>query len=170
MTTGPRIRLAHAEDLPALREIEREAGEPFRALGMSAIADDEPPSLATLSGYQRDGRAWVCTDGHPVAYLIADVVDGNAHIEQVSVRPSHARRGIGRDLIDTLAAWAAARGLAGLTLTTFAEVPWNAPYYRRLGFRPVPGNALSDGLREILRHEAEAGLDAWPRVVLQRPL
>jgi hypothetical protein len=38
-------------------------------------------------------------------------------------------------LLDRAAADAAAKGLRALTLTTFAEVPWNAPYYARCGFR-----------------------------------
>jgi len=51
------IRLARADDLPALRELERAAGAPFRELVMAAIADDEPPSLAVLASFQEDGRA-----------------------------------------------------------------------------------------------------------------
>ncbi len=51
------IRLATGGDLPARREIERVAGD-WEALGMTAIAEDEPPSLVELRGYQRDGRAW----------------------------------------------------------------------------------------------------------------
>jgi hypothetical protein len=34
-----------------------------------------------------------------------------------------------------LHAWAQRHGLAALTLTTFTDVPWNMPYYERLGFR-----------------------------------
>jgi GNAT superfamily N-acetyltransferase len=159
------IRTAGPADLPVLRAIERAAGEPFRALGMAAIADDAPPDLETLTAYQRDGRAWVYGP-RPVAYVLADVVDGYAHVEQVSVHPGHARRGIGRQLIDHVGAWAATNALAGLTLTTFADVPWNAPYYARLGFQVVTD--LSPGLRAIRDHEAAIGLDAWPRVTMRR--
>ncbi|MCR6481741.1 GNAT family N-acetyltransferase [Amycolatopsis sp. OK19-0408] len=166
------IRLARPDDLPALLDIEREAGETFRALDMAAIADDDPGSVAELAVYQADGRAWVDVDDtdRPVAYLIAEVVDGHAHVEQVSVRPSHARRGIGGALIDTLAEWAASRGLRALTLTTFAAVPWNAPYYERLRFRVLADVELGAGLRAIRRAEAARGLDAWPRVAMIRPL
>jgi GNAT superfamily N-acetyltransferase len=159
------IRVASLADLPTLREIERAAGESFRDLGMAAIADDEPFTIAELTAYQRAGRAWVY--GNPaVAYLLVDEIDGYAHIEQVSVHPGHARQGIGRALIDPVGTWARSRGLTGLTLTTFAEVPWNAPYYERLGFRVITD--LSPGLREVRAHEAAIGLDAWPRVVMRR--
>jgi GNAT superfamily N-acetyltransferase len=165
-------RPATPADLPLLREIERAAGEAFRAAGMPDIADDEPPSLDVLAGYQRAGRAWVADQpaGGPVAYLIADVVDGNLHVEQVSVHPRYARRGIGRLLIEEAASYARAGGLPALTLTTFADVPWNAPYYARLGFRVLDGAELTPGLREIRRHEAEHGLDRWPRVCMRRDL
>jgi GNAT superfamily N-acetyltransferase len=159
------IREASLTDLPALRDIERAAGEPFRGLGMAAIADDEPFTLAELTGYQRDGRAWVYGNP-PVSYVLVDEIDGYAHIEQVSVHPGHSGQGIGRGLIDHVGTWARSRGLAGLTLTTFTEVPWNAPYYARLGFHVVTD--LSPGLRAIRAHEAAIGLDAWPRVVMRR--
>lgn len=144
----------------------------FHEVGMAAVANDEPSSLAELATYQDDGRAWVATDeaDRPVAYLLVDVVDDNAHVEQVSVHPGHARQGLGRALLDTAAGWAQRHGLAALTLTTYAEVPWNAPYYRRLGFRVIPEAQLTDGLRRIREHEQARGLTTWPRVLMRRPV
>ena len=57
-----------------------------------------------------------------------------------------------------------------MTLTTFAEVPWNAPYYARLGFTILATDQLTPGLRRIRDHEVARGLDAWPRVAMRRPL
>lgn len=169
-----RIRAAEPAELPLLQSIERAAGEPFRGLGMTAIAEDDPLPLDVLEGYRAAGRAWVAVDGddRPVAYLLAEPVDGAAHIEQVSVHPDAARRGVGRALIEHLARAAREEGLSALTLTTFAEVPWNAPYYARLGFRPLADGdpALTDGLRAIGRAEAAHGLAAWPRVCMRRDL
>ncbi|MFG2406500.1 GNAT family N-acetyltransferase [Streptomyces brevispora] len=165
-----RIRPARRSDLPLLQDIERAAGEPFRTVGMSRVADDEPPSLDVLDEYRRAGRAWVTVraDDRPLGYLVADPVDGAGHIEQVSVHPSAARRGLGSGLIGHAGSWAAAEGLGGLTLTTFSHVPWNAPYYGRLGFRVLMESELTDGLRKIRAEEAEHGLDRWPRVCMRR--
>ncbi|MGW0670993.1 GNAT family N-acetyltransferase [Streptomyces sp. NPDC002746] len=165
-----RIRPARHPDLPLLQDIERAAGEPFRAVGMSDVADDEPPSLDVLDEYRRAGRAWVTVgaDDRPLGYLVADPVDGAAHIEQVSVHPAAARRGLGSGLVGHTGRWAAAEGLAALTLTTFSHVPWNAPYYARLGFRVLTEAELTDGLRKIRAEEAEHGLDRWPRVCMRR--
>ena len=166
------IRAARPDDLPALRELERVAGAPFRDLGMAAIADDEPPSIADLAGFQKQGRAWIVAndEGEPVAYLLLDIVDGNAHVEQISVHPDHARQGLGRKLLESATAWAAQHGLPALTLTTYRDVPWNAPYYERLGFRALTEAQMTAGLRHIRAREAARGLAVWPRVTMRRPI
>ncbi|MDH2424652.1 GNAT family N-acetyltransferase [Sphaerisporangium sp. TRM90804] len=166
------IRVAGVHELPVLQEIERAAGRPFRDIGMSAVAEDEPLALDVLAGYQREGRAWVRVDAgdRPVAYLIAGLVDGNLHIEQVSVHPASAHRGMGRSLIDHAAAYAKEQALPALTLITFTRVPWNAPYYERCGFWCLDDAELTPGLRALRRHEAELGLDRWPRVCMRRDL
>jgi GNAT superfamily N-acetyltransferase len=166
------IRIATVDDLPVLQDIERAAGRVFRDIGMPEIADDDPPSLTDLERYRDAGRALVAVDGanQPVAYLLADVIDGCLHIEQVSVHPDHARRGIGRALIEHVAGTAKAGGVPALTLTTFADVPWNAPYYERCGFRVLAGDELTPGLRAAVHREAMHGLDRWPRVCMRRDL
>lgn len=165
-----RIREVRIDELPLLQDIERAAGLCFRDIGMPEIADDEPLPLDELTRYQRAGTAWVAVDeaDAPVAYLIAEHVDGNLHVEQVSVHPDSARRGIGRSLLEHLAERAETHGVPALTLTTFTDVPWNAPYYARCGFQPLDDDLLGPGLKEIRAREADHGLDRWPRVVMRR--
>jgi ribosomal protein S18 acetylase RimI-like enzyme len=167
-----RIRAVETADLPALQDIEWAAGRCFGDIGMPEIAEYQPLPLAELAVYQQSGRAWVAVGeaGAPVAYLVTALVDGNVHIDQVSVHPDSARRGIGRSLIDHAARQVAAAGIAALTLTTFSQVPWNAPYYERCGFRRLDEAELTPGLRAIRRHEAELGLDRWPRLCMRRDL
>ncbi|MBV2156075.1 GNAT family N-acetyltransferase [Kitasatospora sp. SUK 42] len=163
-----RIRTVTEDELPLLGELERAAGAPFAAIGMPEIAEDEPPAPEELAPYLDHGVALVAdADGTIAGYLLAEPVDGALHIEQVSVHPDHARRGIGRALIEHLAAGTDA---PALTLTTFADVPWNAPYYARLGFRPLADAELTPGLRDIRRKEADHGLDRWPRLCMRRDL
>jgi GNAT superfamily N-acetyltransferase len=167
------IRTATGPDLVRLQDIERSAGACFRDVGMPEIADDAPPSTDELAAYAETGRAWVAvlgTSPAPAAYLIAEEIDGNLHIEQVSVHADHARQGLGRALIGHAAEHAAAHGLPALTLTTFRDVPWNAPYYARLGFRPLAADELGPGLRRVRTTEATHGLDRWPRLAMIRLL
>ena len=164
------IRFAEVRDFAVLAEIEWAAGEQFRALGMDAIADDEPASFTDLYISLDRGPCWVAVDDadRAIAYLVSFPMDDRLFIEQVSVHPSFARRGIGAALIETADGWARSEALVGLSLTTFEHVPWNAPYYSRLGFTVLPEDRWSNVMRERDRAEAAHGLDAWPRVVMIR--
>ena len=166
------IRPATAADLPVLQAIEVAAGRCFADVGMPEIAGDEPLPLDVLDHHRRQGLCWVAVDPGdvPVAYLIAERVDGCLHVEQVSVHPRYGRRGIGRRLIEVVADLARAEGAAALTLTTFTGVPWNGPYYARLGFRAVPDAGLAPGLREIRAAEVARGLDRWRRTAMRLDL
>ena len=166
------IRPAVLADFPRLQQTERAAGEVFRTVSTPQIADDAPPSIEELKRYADAGLAWVAaTDpNHLEAYLLAEQVDGALHIEQVSVDPNYARMGRGRELIEHVAKQAADLSCCALTLTTFVDVPWNAPYYRRLGFREIHNNDLTPGLAAVRRREADIGLDRWPRTAMLRPL
>jgi GNAT superfamily N-acetyltransferase len=136
---------------------------------MDAVADDDPGSVEDLARYAESGRAFVAADAEdwPIGYLLLDLVDGAAHIEQVSVHPDHARKGIGRALIERASAWARGRGLDALTLTAYREVPWNGPYYERLGFAYLTEEEETSGLRAIRECERKRGLDRWPRACMR---
>jgi ribosomal protein S18 acetylase RimI-like enzyme len=163
------IRPASSEDGPSIREIEWSAGERFRDVGLPEIAEDEPPSAEILARYAEDGRSWVAVDqaDNPIGYVIVDVVDGNAHVEQVSVHPDRQGTRVGRALLEHVRAWAAAADLPAVTLTTFIDVPWNAPLYRHLGFRVLGENDIGLELWAIRDAEASHGLDPARRVCMR---
>ena len=52
-------RLARSDDLATLQSIELAAGELFREIGMTTVAEHPPPALPVLEHFQADGRAWV---------------------------------------------------------------------------------------------------------------
>ena len=56
---------------------------------------------------------------------VVDVLDAQAHLEQVTVHPGYSRRGIGRVIIDRVAEWAGGQGYTTMTLLTFRDVAWN---------------------------------------------
>jgi len=164
------IRPPRPDQPEALVAIEREAGALFKTVGMPEIAYDDPGTVPELESFRADGRAWVAVDAddHPIAYLVSAVVDGCAHVEQVSVAPAHARRGLGAALVDHLAAVAAAEGRPAVTLTTFRDVPWNAPYYERLGFRVVAAPDVGPELAALVAEEARRIPGDAPRVAMRR--
>jgi GNAT superfamily N-acetyltransferase len=165
-----RIRPSLSTESSNLREIERLAGEVFRSIGMDWIADSDPMSVEALEGYARSGRSWVAVDEYdqPVGYVVVDVVDGSAHIEQLSVLPEYQGRGLGKDLVEVVHAWAIEVGCPALTLTTFIHVPWNLPLYEHLGFVVAPEHELGPGLLGVREHESRIGLDPISRVCMRR--
>ena len=167
-----RIRAARRTELAFLQAIDRAAGQMFAGIGMPEVARHHWWPLPVLEDRQDAGRLWVAAAeaDEPVAFSMADLVDGCLHVEQVSVHPGSARRGVGRRLLDHAASLSAAEGLPALTLTTFAHVPWNGPYYARCGFRVLDDAELTPGLRAIRQREAAAGLDRWPRVGMRGDL
>ena len=141
--------------------IENDSAVIFGAIGMAEIDDDPPNTLATLAAAQQAGNLWVACDddGVPVAFALVLAVDGLPHIQELDVMHRFQRRGIGARLVARIAHEARAAGAPAVTLTTFSDVPWNGPYYTRLGFRRLGLEELTPGLRAILNEEEEAGLD-----------
>lgn len=164
------IRPALPEDIEAIQATEIAAGEPFREIGLDSVADDDPPSMEELTAaMDTDLVRVVEVGGRVAAWAWFTQTDGYLHIEQVSTHPDFRGQRLGTSLIRLAGAIAAQRGLAGVTLTTFGNVPWNAPYYESLGFAPLPDGSLPH-LTTILRQEADRGLDVAPRVAMVKPV
>jgi GNAT superfamily N-acetyltransferase len=165
-----RIRDLRVTDLELIRALEVRAGALFHAVGKSDIAQHPVPAAEELARFVRSGTSWVAVgdDDAPAAFVLVDVVDGLAHIEQVSVDPAYARRGIGSTLIDHVESWAADHGMVALTLTTFRDVPWNGPYYARIGFKELGDAERGPELTELMAVEARHGLDPAERIAMRR--
>ncbi|MDY7101545.1 MAG: GNAT family N-acetyltransferase [Actinomycetota bacterium] len=164
------IRPAEPADVAELQHIEVDAGRLFAEIGMESIAEDDPPTDAELLAHIGTGTAWVAVDeaGDPVGYALASTVDDEGHLDQVSLRPRAAGHGIGAALIEVVCGWADAEGHDAVTLTTFRDVAWNGPYYRRLGFVDVDDAAMGPELAAVRRGETDAGLDVAPRIAMRR--
>ena len=83
--------------------------------------------------------------------------DGDLYIAELSVAASHQRQGIGTRLIDAAAEHGRKAGYGFMTLTTYRDIPWNGPFYRRLGFVDVDVDYVGPELCDRLRHEVAAG-------------
>lgn len=171
LEAGYRIRPARPEDLPALPEIERAAAQLFRQVPgdlLAGVQDDvtsgEDFEHARLGGWLLVAAA---PDGTPVGFALMDPLPGSVHLDEIDVHPDHGRRGIGAALVRAVVAAAGDRGYPAVTLTTFREVPWNAPFYAGLGFRALEPDEWTPELASLVAAEAEAGLPAERRVVMR---
>ncbi len=146
------VRVAEPQDVPLLAEIEAEGDAQFAdVLDTSVFGPCTPGAERVASGV-------VLVIGSPAvgfAHLI-ELADGGVHLEQLAVRPQVQRRGLGRALLRAAYGVVRDRGRDRLTLTTYADVPWNAPWYARHGFDIVePQGALA----QVVAHERAAGLE-----------
>jgi GNAT superfamily N-acetyltransferase len=144
------VRTADAHDLVQLPAVEAAADELFVPLGITDL-----PAPATAQ--ERAGSWRVLVAGQPVqGFAVLELLDGAVHLEQLSVHPAHSRQGIGGALLAASVEAARAHGADRITLLTYADVPWNAPFYARHGWQvtePTPA------LQALRRREAELGLD-----------
>lgn len=112
--------------------------------------------------------------GWPVGFACArDLLPGPGEaagscfwLAELSVDPDHGRRGIGSALLEAVlerARWCFHRAVG---LTTFRDVPFNAPFYARRGFLQVPRGDWTNGLAERFGAELPPGVAAETRVLM----
>lgn len=157
---GYRIEAAIATHIPFLNSIERAAATLFPAGSIpDFILSDNVPEPMLVDAMQNNAL-WVALDDNstPVGYGFVQFVDGVALLAQLDVHPDHGRKGLGTALITKLAEVAHQRGATALYLTTFTHVPWNAPFYARLGFVALAEAEQPPALQDILSEELNRGL------------
>ena len=188
------IRPARLSDIEAMERVGAAAGRRFAESDdprIAACADDAPLPTDALRRWVDAGRAWVAVadpagpagpadpegddgdrggEGGVVGSIVVDILDGNAHIEEVSVVPAAERRGLGSALLDAVLPYARRHGHPAVTLTTFADVPWNRPWYERRGFSVLAPGEVGPELAARMLDEAAHGLDPDLRVAMRRPV
>ncbi len=167
MEKGYQVILAKLEHLAALPQVERAAAEIFPE-GM--IPDEVKDYVLTLEDFKNalaKNQLWtaVTLDNKPVGFAMAIAKDKSAMLAELDVDPEHQRKGLGRNLVQTVIKWAREEGFNHLMLTTFRNVPWNAPFYENMGFRSLREAELTADLIAALNREAELGLK--DRVAMQ---
>ncbi|WP_315637564.1 MULTISPECIES: GNAT family N-acetyltransferase [Microbacterium] len=165
----PLIRFATAADHVVLEELERAADliliERFGARSWPPPTSNEErqdaPGFVLVAALPSPADEQADHPSTPVGFAHVLEVDGEAHLEQLSVRPEHARRGVGRALVVAAQEEARRRGHRRLTLRTYADVPWNAPFYARCGFEESAPD--TDFLRALVGVEERLNLSVHGR-------
>jgi GNAT superfamily N-acetyltransferase len=156
-----KIRLATPADAEYLPEVEQSAGLSYLAIADIAwVAHDGNMPAEIHRVHAASGTEWVAEtdDGKLVAFLCAERCGDELHIWEFAVAQEWQRAGIGRRMIDAVFAYAKASGSKAVTLTTFSDVPWNAPWYARVGFELLDEGKIGERLAAIVRQETERGL------------
>jgi len=164
------IRPTTPNDVTALPAIERAAGERFReSPDLAWLADGEVISAEQHLEYAERGLSWLAlANDQSVGFILAEAHPSSLFIVELSVDLDWQGKGIGRQLIARAADHARRLGLTSLTLTTFRDVPWNAPFYARLGFEKM--TTLTPELRQKREEETAHGFAYETRCAMRLPL
>ncbi len=163
------IGLARPDEVARLPEIEHRASALFDTVPWTASLPAIPMSLDDFVEAQREGLFWVArslADGPSALRWSSGWTTGNFTSRKLDVLPEHGRRGIGTALVRAVCDWAVSQGRS-LSLTTFKDLPWNQPFYERLGFRVLSDAELTDPLAACVARETAAGLPRAQRVVMR---
>lgn len=148
------VREARAADLPLLAGIEADADELF--LERFGNPPWDPPTPGQDRAFE---AGFLLVAGRPASGFAQVLeIEGDAHLQMLAVRRDHGRQGIGTALVRAAMEEARRRGHRRLTLSTYRDVPWNAPFYARLGFEELTRD--EHWHRAARRHEERAGLMA----------
>jgi len=165
------IRTATPQDFPALAAIEADAGESFTALDPTFYLGDGGCTAADFQRGLDEATLLLAEDDHgvPLGFLLLWRIDNTAHIRELDVLRANQGQGLGRQLMAQAERWAADNDYTEITLTTFCDVPWNAPYYTRLGYTPYTPATEHPTIANLLEAEA-SHFPGYARVSMRKAL
>jgi len=155
-----RLRQARAEEDVLLPAIEERAGRLFGTSAHPEVVGHASMTPQMVAAHRLQGLCFVMADEHdrPVGFAACGQLDDALHLYELNVEPAHGKKGLGRALVEAVCAQARIRGLRAVTLSTFTDVPWNAPFYRHAGFRILPPQSWTPALHFVAGHERAMGL------------
>jgi len=167
---GP-CRLARPDEIDRVREIQRAAGRRFLETPYARAAESGVDDPAVLAAAQDKWHLWVSVDSRdrPVGAAHLMLLGRGLHLRKLDVHPDFKGARRGAAILNAVERFFAGRGISSLSLTAFVDVPWNAPYYERIGFGIVPEAQLEPALRDRWLAEA-SGFPIEKCVAMLKPL
>lgn len=170
-----RIRPARGNEVGELQNIDLASATLFRSTGLIDFGElgepsDPIPESRLRQGFG-DGLVWAAVDDRDnlVGFALCSDCGEDLYLDQLSVIPKHGRQGLGARLVRRVIAEAEARAYRRVSLSTFRKIPWNGPFYKRLGFREIPVWRLQEWQIEI-REMQKQTMDVRLRCFMQRPV
>lgn len=127
--------------ISALIALDHRAAQRFKDYGFPYLA--EQPMDRELWRDNFGGKdIWVVAcDDKPVGYAVGMDLGELYWLREVSVDPAHGQKGIGTVLVSKVIERAKWAFHSAIGLSTFRNIPFNAPFYVRLGFLIVPSGS-----------------------------
>lgn len=158
--------------MPLLPAVEASAAELFVGAGLPLPAEGTTTPPEALDLCRAAGTLWVATDrdGAPVGFLAAGALDGFLHVHELSVARAHQRRRLGTALMATAIDFGRWAFVPAITLTTDRLLPWNKPFYAKLGFVELEASGLPPAHAAKRAREIARGGDPARRCVMAKVL
>jgi len=161
-----RLRPGTAGDLATVQNLEKAAR--VRYLGVPDLAFAAAPPPIAIDRLRQGELIVGDEDSRIIGFVLLNTIDARLYIANISVAPDSSGCGVGAALMAEAVHRAATRGLGAVMLTTFRAPRWNAPWFARLGFTPMPVALIGPGLHEILQRQAQY-VDPATREILWMP-
>lgn len=167
------MRAAQPGEGPALHDIEMAASRRFADHGFPSLAGHVSHSRDNYGAAIEGKGVWVCEHAQgatPVGFAVTTTLPGLLWIDEMAVHPDHGRRGIGKALVAAVLDHGRFAFHNTVGLSTFRDVPFNAPFYERMGFVRVSLKSLPDDIRARFNDEVPHGVLPSTRTVMVRKL
>ena len=164
------IRAGQQDDFPRLAEIELDA---FIVWAEACGVAQEPMSAPISLLEQSLGEELLLVAeeaGRVVGFTLGLNEEGTLYIVEIDVERAAQGKGVGTALMSALLDRGRERGFAEALLTTDRYVPFNAPFYKKLGFRIMEAAETPAFLRKRLKAQIDSGLDPERRVAMSKSL
>ncbi len=163
------IELARQEHLADIPGIELAGATLFTEADLPQEVRYRVTGGTDLRHAFNEDRLWVAThqSGQAVGFAMAEVVDRQAYLTEIDVLPAFGRQGIGTRLVHAVVEWAGACDFDSLSLITFRHLPWNAPFYEKLGFSIVDFAEHGPELLGLMEEERQVGINMDNRVAMK---
>jgi GNAT superfamily N-acetyltransferase len=166
MTATPYVaRAARYEDFGAIQQVETRAAQRFTG-NLAFIAQAPPLPIERLAEFHAVGGLHVLVHNHAIVGMAAHtLLDGVGYLAELDVVPEHAGQRLGQRILKRVIGCLIATRVSSLWLTTYRDVPWNGPYYRRIGFiEATPGSGSE--LHRQLTNEKTGRLGSLARIAM----
>ncbi|HEX5008303.1 MAG TPA: GNAT family N-acetyltransferase [Hyphomonadaceae bacterium] len=164
------LRLAAIADIPRMQQIEQDAATLFAGLDLIDITEMATASIGDHCHAIDEGLSLVAeVDGRIAGFVIGNRYGADVYLHELDVGRDYQQKGVGAALVRGFIDVAQKQGAPWIYLSTFRAPPWNAPFYRKLGFADVPRTDYLPWMAEIEHRQAEF-LDITTRVFMKLAL
>ncbi len=167
--TDFKIRPYEKADLELLPDMENRADQIYGSLPRFApMLEMEGLTLEQGHDLPTSTQIWVAETDGPVGFVFTRDIDDLTYFGQLSVVPEAQNRGIGSALLKVAVEAAKNDNKRGLALITYADIPWNAPYYAKHGFRALERHEMGAELLALAQEDEKEWALFSPRLVMGR--